>query len=53
MKQAIQLKNYPQLPWKLTEQFLCFKNMYEQGYITKDEYREAVNDPTPFKSEID
>ncbi|MEG0855522.1 MAG: biosynthetic peptidoglycan transglycosylase [Terrisporobacter sp.] len=28
-------------------------NMYEQGYIDHSEYIRAVNDPTPFKSEID
>lgn len=33
-------------------QKVVLKNMYDQGYITYDEYREAVNDPTPFKSEI-
>ena len=34
-------------------QKVVLKNMYDQGYITYDEYREAVNDPTPFKSEIE
>lgn len=33
-------------------QKVVLKHMYEQGYITDDEYREAFKDPTPFKSEI-
>lgn len=27
-------------------------NMYDQGYISESEYMEALDDPTPFKSEI-
>ena len=27
-------------------------NMYDQGYISHSDYIKAVNDPTPFKSEI-
>lgn len=34
-------------------QKVVLKHMYDQGYITHDEYREAVKDPTPFKSEIE
>ena len=34
-------------------QKVVLKHMYDQGYITEDEYREAVNNPTPFKSEIE
>lgn len=34
-------------------QKVVLNHMYEQGYITYDEYREAVKDPTPFKSEIE
>lgn len=34
-------------------QKVVLKHMYDQGYITEDEYREAVKDPTPFKSEIE
>ena len=33
-------------------QKVVLKHMYDQGYITYDEYREAVKNPTPFKSEI-
>ncbi|WP_343347902.1 biosynthetic peptidoglycan transglycosylase [Terrisporobacter petrolearius] len=33
-------------------QRVVLKHMYEQGYISEDEYKEALNDPTPFKSEI-
>lgn len=33
-------------------QKVVLKHMYEQGYISEDEYKEALNDPTPFKSEI-
>lgn len=33
-------------------QKVVLKHMYDQDYITHDDYREAVNDPTPFKSEI-
>lgn len=33
-------------------QKVVLKHMYDQGYITSDQYRDAVNDPTPFKSEI-
>ena len=34
-------------------QKVVLKHMYDQGYITYDEYRQAVKDPTPFKSEIE
>lgn len=34
-------------------QILVLNDMLEQGYITKDEYQEAVDDPTLFASEID
>lgn len=34
-------------------QKVVLKHMYDQGYITYDEYRAAVKDPTPFKSEIE
>lgn len=34
-------------------QKVVLKHMYDQGYITHDEYREAISDPTPFKSEIE
>lgn len=34
-------------------QKVVLKHMYDQGYITEDEYRDAVIDPTPFKSEIE
>lgn len=33
-------------------QKVVLKHMYEQGYISEDEYKDALNDPTPFKSEI-
>lgn len=33
-------------------QKVVLKNMYDQGYITEEEYRVAVIDPTPFKSQI-
>ena len=33
-------------------QKVVLNHMYDQGYITYDEYRESVKDPTPFKSEI-
>ncbi|MCC3869900.1 transglycosylase domain-containing protein [Terrisporobacter mayombei] len=33
-------------------QKVVLKHMYDQGYINDDEYREALSDPTPFKSEI-
>ena len=33
-------------------QKVILKNMYDEGYITNEEYIKAVNDPTPFKSEI-
>ena len=33
-------------------QKVVLKNMYDQGYITEEEYRAAVIDPTPFKSKI-
>lgn len=33
-------------------QKVVLKHMYDQGYISEDEYKEALNDPTPFKSEI-
>lgn len=33
-------------------QKVVLKHMYEQGYISEDEYKDAFNDPTPFKSEI-
>ena len=34
-------------------QILVLNDMLEQGYITQDEYQEAVDDPTLFASEID
>ena len=34
-------------------QILVLNDMLEQGYITQDEYQEAVDDPTLFTSEID
>ena len=34
-------------------QILVLHDMLEQGYITQDEYQEAVDDPTLFASEID
>lgn len=34
-------------------QKVVLKHMYDQGYITEDEYRDAVINPTPFKSEIE
>ena len=34
-------------------QILVLNDMLEQGYITKDEYQDAVDDPTLFASEID
>lgn len=34
-------------------QKVVLKHMYDQGYITEDEYTDAVIDPTPFKSEIE
>ena len=34
-------------------QILVLNDMLEQGYITKDEYQGAVDDPTLFASEID
>lgn len=34
-------------------QKVVLKHMYDQGYINHDEYREALRDPTPFKSEIE
>lgn len=34
-------------------QIQVLDDMLEQGYITKDEYQEAVDDPTLFASEID
>lgn len=33
-------------------QKVVLKHMYQQGYISEDEYKDALNDPTPFKSEI-
>ena len=33
-------------------QKVVLKHMYNQGYITYEQYKDAVNDPTPFKSEI-
>ncbi len=33
-------------------QKVVLNNMYKQGYITKEQYDNAVNDPTPFKSQI-
>lgn len=33
-------------------QKVVLKHMYDQGYISNNEYIEAINDPTPFKSEI-
>jgi len=33
-------------------QKVVLKHMYDQGYISEDEYKEALSDPTPFKSEI-
>lgn len=33
-------------------QKVVLKHMYNQGYITYDQYRQAVKDTTPFKSEI-
>lgn len=33
-------------------QKVVLNHMYEQGYIEHSEYIEAINDPTPFKSEI-
>ena len=34
-------------------QIQVLDDMLEQGYITKDEYQDAVDDPTLFASEID
>lgn len=34
-------------------QILVLDDMLEEGYITEDEYQEAVDDPTLFASEID
>lgn len=34
-------------------QEVVLKHMYDQGYITYDEYRKAIGDETPFKSEIE
>ena len=33
-------------------QKVVLKHMYNQGYITYEQYKDAINDPTPFKSEI-
>ena len=33
-------------------QKVVLKHMYEQGYINYEQYIKAINDPTPFKSEI-
>ena len=34
-------------------QKVVLKHMYDLGYIDNDQYMDALNDPTPFKSEID
>ena len=33
-------------------QAVVLNNMYKQGYITNEQYKDALSDPTPFKSEI-
>lgn len=33
-------------------QEVVLNNMYKQGYITNEQYKDALSDPTPFKSEI-
>ena len=33
-------------------QAVVLNNMYKQGYITNEQYNDALSDPTPFKSEI-